>query len=521
MKKYFLSHTIKWCWKRQYLKQMRISLLNQINPHVAILGQTGTGKSNACKKLLCEIAQKGISLLVFDAHNEYVGMADLLHAKVYDAASEGVNALDIEGESKEKAGEVAEMLRRILRLGYRQYNVLYRLLLYTYDYCEGTGRKPSMNNLLYSVRVFKRHAMKSELSILNTLETRLMLLYTERNAGVDVSAVMRSNSIFALSQLHTTEAQALFVESFLRRIYQIMLISEKRALPRLCIVIEEAEKLSGSKLLSRVTAEGRKYGIGIVAISQRAKALDREIMSNAGMILAFYQREPEELNYLANVIAGGNEYQRFAEVKKALRNLGRGYAIVLCSRQEPVIARLDFVSGGTRNLEFEIALRAKKAVRKAELLDELAKLGFAAERVEERLVSMLSSGSLGSYEVDAGKYSDTWYVTSPKNSAEHDIMLQVISSYMKENGVPNKIYDSAYMPDIVAFDKGKRIAVEYETGKKEVAETARMLRSRRNRYSKILVVVNEEHLEQYRTLAIEGTTVVGAADFMGRNAPLI
>lgn len=521
LKRYFWSGRLGWKWNRQYFRSMKIDLLWQLNPHVAILGQTGTGKSNACKKLLTEIANKNISLLIFDAHNEYVGMAETLHAKAYDAADASINVLDLEGDGEEKAGEVSEMLRRILRLGYRQYNELYRLLAYTYRVCESMGKAPNMDQLLFAIKVFKKNALRSELGTLNALESRIALLHTSRHHNyIDVQKVMQSNSIFALSRIHTAEAQTLFVESFLRRIYQRMLISDKRKLPSLYIVIEEAEKLSGSKMLARLTAEGRKYGIGIVAISQRAKALDREIRSNAGLIITFYQREPEELNYLANIVSGGNEYNRFLEVKKALRNLGRGYAVVLQSRQEPAIVRFDLISTKQRDLSFEIASIAKGAVSGNVMRTQLLGIGFGGEEINAKTSQMIAKGELHGYFVPAGRQSGMWFATAPRNSVEHYVMLKAISEHLNETGTRNKIYDSAYMPDIVAFSKGQKIAVEYETGKKDIAETKEMLERRKERYAKTLVIVNDAYMEHYKCMPIDGINLICASDFLSKGPAL-
>ncbi len=88
-------------------------------------------------------------------------------------------------------------------------------------------------------------------------------------------------------------------------------LTSGKSLGRFYIVVDEAEKLEDSPTVARLVAEGRKYGIGVIAISQRAKALDKEIRSNAATIIAFGQREPEEQNYVANLIAGGNEYTGF------------------------------------------------------------------------------------------------------------------------------------------------------------------------------------------------------------------
>ena len=68
---------------------MRIDLRRMLNPHIVVMGESGSGKSNACKVILSNLASKGINFLVFDAHNEYLGLAESLGADVFDASARG------------------------------------------------------------------------------------------------------------------------------------------------------------------------------------------------------------------------------------------------------------------------------------------------------------------------------------------------------------------------------------------------------------------------------------------------
>jgi len=54
----------------------------------------------------------------------------------------------------------------------------------------------------------------------------------------------------------------------------------------------------------------------------------------------------------------------------------------------------------------------------------------------------------------------------PRNSAEHDIMVNLVSRHLSRMGVRNIVYNKAYGPDVIAFAEGGPVAVEYETGKK-------------------------------------------------------
>jgi len=159
VKRHVFSHIAYWRWRRVFLfRSFFVDLNKGINPHVVIVGQSGSGKSNACKMLLSQLAAQGSAIAIIDPHNEYVGFAKDINAKVHDAGLEAVNLLDMRGSAKEKAGELSNMLRVRLRLGFRQYNELYKLLLYTYTICEKEAKQANMRELLYSLQVFKKNA---------------------------------------------------------------------------------------------------------------------------------------------------------------------------------------------------------------------------------------------------------------------------------------------------------------------------------------------------------------------------
>lgn len=510
-----LFHGRRWKWKRTFLRKMRIDLGGMLNPHIVLMGESGSGKSNACKVILRELSARGIGFLVFDAHDEYLGLAESLGADVYDASRTGVNMFEIRGKSdREKAGEISGMLKRLLGLGHMQAYVLYKAVLYMYQVSLSKGREPNMHDLMFTIKVFEKHAGRSELGMLRSVEHRLTpLTASAHSKNVKVEEIMKGRSVLALSGLGTSEAQAVYIESFLRKIYEAMLAGEKRRSPRLFVVVEEAGKLGEGSMLARLAAEGRKYGIGVIVVAQRAKSLDREIRSNAELLIAFYQREPEELNYVANLIASGNELNRFIAVKWAMRNLGRGSALASRSRGEPQAVRFDACECAQASLSFEILGAARKAVGKAELCARLAAKGFQAEQTMARVRSLLARGELHYHVVPSGRYAGVWYVSLPRNSAEHDVMVDLISRRLGEVGVRNSVYDSSYGPDLIAYRNGRKLAVEYETGTKSREDTTRMLEGRKKLYGEVLLVVNDSLRGMYDGL--KGVEVRTASEFLG------
>jgi Cdc6-like AAA superfamily ATPase len=483
---------IRWQWRRRFFKKIELEPDWALNRHIMITGESGAGKSNVCKLILKQLADSGTDFVVLDPHAEYVEDAKEMRAAVYDAGMYAVNAFDLDGlTERERTSEITAMFRRIMHLGEVQASTLYRCISYTYWIAERKGTVPNMRSLLYTIKVFRLRARsRQEANVLDGLEKRLLVVAGEGfTKSVSMGRVMGSRSIFSLQSLHSSESQSVYMESMLRKVYTSMLTRSPGARKAFYVVIDEAEKLQDSPVIARLVAEGRKYGIGLIAISQRAKALDKEIRSNAATVIAFAQREPEEQSYVANMIAGGTEYNRFVEVRKALRELPRGYALVQEAREEnPKIVKCIRLKARTRDPGHRIMEMARGAVSKREMMERLEREGFSQEEMIESVAELVRAGMLKYHVVTEPPYQGVWYIAMPRNSAEHDVMVSLISRYLTENGIRNRIYNNSYGPDVIAYKDGKRIAVEYETGMKKAEETEEMLRKRRERYGGVVVL---------------------------------
>ena len=497
-----------WHWKKLIFPKV-FNLEGKMNPHMVITGESGGGKSNAARVLIKEIAKSGAVMAVLDPNGDYVGIADSIGASVYDASRVSVNVFDLDEMSEqERTSEITAMLARRLRLGYVQSSMLKRCIGYTYWINKPKNRIPSMSDLALTIKRFESKAEKGEIRTLSALRERISLLNSMSHSRfLDIGKVMSSRSVFLINGLHSEEAQSIYMEGLLRKIYSAMLNNSGRGVP-FYIIIDEARKISGSAVLGRLAAEGRKYGLGIVAVSQKSDEIDSKMMSNSSTVISFYQREPSELNYISSYIAGGSESGRLAAVKMAMRNLKTGKAIVLDSRYpEPIMVEFDVLSSGEFCLKHYIEDISQNSISKIELMDKLAWKGVAPEDAIAAIADLTEEGVLKEYL--------RWYISNPRNSAEHDITLRLISKKLHGSGISNEIYDSSYGPDIIAYKKGLRIAIEYETGKKNVEDTASMLDRRKKTYPKIILVANDEY--HYRYSGIPGITAVKASSFLYGN----
>ena len=167
--------------------------------------------------------------------------------------------------------------------------------------------------------------------------------------------------------------------------------------------------------------------------------MDRDLRANASALISFGIKEPEELNYVSNFISGGNENGRFIEIKRALRGVGRGTALVVgAGMRNPVIVKFGRFDGGFESPEFVVTEASRGGISALELF---ARIGSIAKSgIIER---MIDSGAIKSHDIVAGIYQGRWYISDSHNSAEHDISVNIISRYLTAKGVRNRIYNSS------------------------------------------------------------------------------
>ncbi len=511
----YLGNARYWQWKKPFLFRKRLCIVRGLNPHIAIVGQSGSGKSNACKLIIRQLSSEGVKIAVLDPHGEYLGVANRIGAEVYDAAYNGINIMGLDGvDGKEKTGELSAMFRKVFSLGSVQSYILYKCIAYTYRIAERNGTDPALRDLFFTMKVFRRHADKAEANTLDSLMRKLSVLDSgSAGRSADIGRMISQNSVSLMTRLHTAEAQIVYMEGFLRGVYGNMMKMGKSGSMRLYVVIDEAEKICESKILDRITAEGRKYGIGVISVSQRAKGLGKDVRGNSSLIMAFVQREPEEMNYMANFISGGSEMNRLAEVKRALRNLGRGEAIVLnAGRGEPFICRFDGYSDDGKNLRFGIEEVIRRGEEGIVVLEKMRKEGFGESEVLVEIDRMISEGRIQRYKPGG---AEEWYISMPRNSAEHDICIEMMRRRMLGSGMHCYVYDGPSGPDIVAYVGKERVAVEYETGSKSAVQMEAMLSLRRKGYARIVVMVNDEHTKRYENCT--GAEFLRFSDFIKGN----
>lgn len=277
------------------------------NPHIAIFGRSGSGKSVAGQKLIRNIVRDGMySIVVFDVHhlfadeNIFPGYKDDIKkaAVEIDAYSQGI-CLPLFTPLKHSDGRLEDPLDIItsitgvfsdaMRLGGRQKDCLY-------EAAEFVAERNSYAE--YGIA-----ALDKALDIVNddraaVIQDRMRYIF-KKNTFRDGSICIKEKKInvFRLSKFPES-TQSLIVEIVLTYIWRL---ANTGAFLKngLCLFVDECQNLNWAKtgIISTILSEGRKLGLQLILITQslggNSRADIRRCLLQAGTQLYFSPPEDE------------------------------------------------------------------------------------------------------------------------------------------------------------------------------------------------------------------------------------
>jgi hypothetical protein len=265
--------------------------------HVAILAQTGAGKSHTAGVLMEELLKKGASIIVIDPHADYVLMRQAQEGGFYSSSIRTFRTPLSTGRYAQGNGIVRSFTLRFSDLD-------------SEDISEIMGIKESWTNLRKSVEetLSKMHGSRDFDDFMKTaselpaedyhrITGRLRLLgkvrsiFSENTTGIGDYLSPGKMSILDLSGMDQFLANY-FSYRVLKETYEAKVNGTYRF--PVFVFIEEAHNfvppMSGtliSQMIKKIASEGRKFGIFLVVITQRPCKIDQDVLSqcNSQIIL--------------------------------------------------------------------------------------------------------------------------------------------------------------------------------------------------------------------------------------------
>ncbi len=483
------------------------------NPHIVICGMSGFGKSTLFRSIIKDAARQSVSCIIFDAHDEHASVVESMGGKVHSGIFEGINLMALDNATvAERIANLTNLMRRVYSLGYIQATRLGECMWYTYRRFGARSmqdrvldRDPKIGDLIYEIAIFIRNAKTlSERTTLMHLRDRLIRLNSAQFTRENINAkdLMHGIHSFSLSNMKAQEERTIYIEELLGRLYYVMKDNGRQGGVKHYIMIDEAQFIintaeGSGDVITAFIEEGRKYGVGVVMATHSSVRLNRQIIANASTFISFYAREPSEANFVAKVIA--HSYEMEYAIKTALSNLKVHQALVVKSsdRMPSIISTKSLLMLDAVGFRPQSATAITKAALRPVKVEDLAQ---RSNTKKGEILLAIKRGVLASYVI--GK--EVW--VSSKNSnpgIEHEVMVNKIFEELKRCKIRSYIYDKANGPDIVAYCAKGKIAIEYESGKKNMNSTQEMVQSRSEFY-KVVVVVNDIYYEKAK-LALSQT----------------
>ena len=285
--------------------------------HLAIIAQTGAGKSYTAGVLIEELYEKGASIVIIDPHADYVRMKmgkdgkeiiprftvfrnPLSTGRYAEVRSEDltVSLRDLEPEEISDILGIpsnATRMRGLLALAMNEIISEDRTVISFEDLYKKIEEWSEEKDLPSS---YKKSDAANVLRILQRAKMKgLAKLFSSATTPLDKIVEKKHVSVIDLSGLKN-EIQDIITRIFLAKIYEENTAGED--ITPVFLVIEEAHNFipyrkstKSSGIIKKIAAEGRKFGVFLVIISQRPQKIDPDVLSQANsyMILRLTNRD--------------------------------------------------------------------------------------------------------------------------------------------------------------------------------------------------------------------------------------
>lgn len=323
---------------------VRLDANKLVQKHCSILAKTGSGKSYTAGVILEELLDQNIALLIIDPHGEYETLRYAGDAKpkyfeyygvepkgyldkitIYTPANKVVNPLAdklfrMNGVGL-TANELVEMVPGIH--GANQVGILYEAV----QKVRAEVTSYSLDDIIFEVG---NDTSKSKWSVVNALETI-------RDTGIlsgnptSISELMQHGRASIIDMKGVApDLQEMIVAHLCGKLFEARKMN--LVTPGM-VVIEEAHnycpekgfsKVRSTDILRTIASEGRKFGLGMMVISQRPARVDKNVLSQCNTQIIMKVTNPNDLKAITKGLEGIG-----SEMEEEIKRLPAGVAMIV------------------------------------------------------------------------------------------------------------------------------------------------------------------------------------------------
>lgn len=319
--------------------RVEIDINAMVQKHVCILAKTGGGKSFLCGDLIEELMKHGVTTLIFDPHGEYGAMREKgpqpsTH-RCFNVTPRGYAEQIIEFATDTTINPQAKPLRFTLA------NLEARDLLELTNIKKGATYLKALREAIDAVRTAKKeYSLKDIIRVLegdeegqnNALIAELEYLneiniFAPQGTRFDELIVKGKTTIINFKGT-PPDIQELVVSRIATACFELR---KANKIPPMMIVCEEAHNYcpqqglaASSKIFRTIASEGRKFGLGLTVISQRAAKIDKNVLSQCNTQMILKVTNPNDLKAISNSLEGLSE-----GMEEEIQRLPVGVALII------------------------------------------------------------------------------------------------------------------------------------------------------------------------------------------------
>lgn len=341
--------------------------------HMAILAMTGGGKTVAARRIIRELLKIRYPLIIFDPHGDYLGLWENRHRISGATIKLFYPHLQVTEESRDLIGYLVRELTQgftdpqrdkyeeaanDVALGERPIGVssfIDRVLQKLDGEESGDGQRrvrqsPTVAAVKRGLRFVKQQVDAMEMSNRKLRERLRGYPFEPMPDPVhEPEKYVRpgqASVIYLGGYDHLT--QSTIVAIILKHLFEIRASLTNR-IPPFLAVIEEAHNFIPSRsegqagtpsveIIRKVITEGRKFGVGLLLISQRPSRLDETTLAQCNTFLIFRLVNPRDQNFVASVMENLSQAD-----SRLLPGFGPGQGIVSGQAVRfPLVIQVDF-----------------------------------------------------------------------------------------------------------------------------------------------------------------------------------
>jgi DNA helicase HerA-like ATPase len=334
--------------------KVTLDMNSLIQKHCSILAKTGSGKSYTAGVILEEILEKKVPMLIIDPHGEYGSLREsgnMAQQELYEKfgiSPKGYGSqITVYTPANKVLNPDADKVFRLNGMNLSPKDLIQILPDERSNNQQGllyeaiTKIKAEMESYTLDDIIFEVGNNKSKLkwSVISSLESiREANILSDNPTSIDALFAPGRASIIDMKGV-PPQLQVMIVTKLCSDLFEARKMG---TVPPGMLVVEEAhnfcpergfDKAASTDILRTIASEGRKFGLGLMVISQRPARIDKNVISQCNTQIIMKMTNPNDLKAISKGLEGIS-----SEVEEELKRLPPGVAMLVSNDiEQPVL----------------------------------------------------------------------------------------------------------------------------------------------------------------------------------------